>query len=221
MTKHEIALLANDIERKDLRNSGGSQDSFGAAVGGMKVITYQKGGGCSCAPIKVSEGTRGQIERDSLLIYTGQVHLSGTIHVDIKKSYKQPNSPTVRAMDNLKYAAQKMARALEAGDINTYLDCLNRSRVNHYALHASCDSDTLREFFNELSPYILGGKACGAGGGGFIFIHAKPHCRKECMQKAESIGGMVWNFQLDDLGLLTWEEPASSAQEIETFRSRL
>jgi D-glycero-alpha-D-manno-heptose-7-phosphate kinase len=221
MTKHEIALLANDIERKDLRNSGGSQDSFGAAVGGMKVITYQKGGGCSCAPINVSEGTRGQIERDSLLIYTGQVHLSGTIHVDIKKSYKQPNSPTVRAMDNLKYAAQKMARALEAGDINTYLDCLNRSRVNHYALHASCDSDTLREFFNELSPYILGGKACGAGGGGFIFIHAKPHRRKECMQKAESIGGMVWNFQLDDLGLLTWEEPASSAQEIETFRSRL
>jgi D-glycero-alpha-D-manno-heptose-7-phosphate kinase len=221
MTKHAIALLANDIERKDLGNSGGSQDSFGAAVGGMKMITYQKGGGCSCAPIKVSEGTRRQIERDSLLIYTGQVHLSGTIHVDIKKSYEQPNSPTVRAMDNLRDAAQKMARALEAGDINAYLDCLNRSRINHYALHASCDSDTLRQFFNELSPYILGGKACGAGGGGFIFIHAKPHLRGECLQKAESIGGRIWNFLLDDLGLVTWEEPASSAQEIETFRSRL
>ena len=221
MTKHEMALLANDIERKDLGNSGGNQDSFGAAIGGMKVITYQKGGGCSCVPIKVSEGTRAQIERDSLLIYTGQVHLSGTIHVDIKKSYQQPNSPTVRAMNDLKEAAQKMACALEAGDINTYLDCLNRSRLNHYALHASCDSDTLRGFFNELSPYILGGKACGAGGGGFIFIHAKPHHRKECIQKAESLGGLVWNFQLDDLGLVTWEEPASPAQEIETIRSRL
>src|SRR3974390_954464 len=179
-TKHEMALLANDIERKDLGNSGGSQDSFGAAIGGMKLITFQKGGGCSCAPIKVSEGTRGQIERDSLLIYTGQVHLSGTIHVDIKKSYSLPDSPTVRAMDNLKDAAQRMACALEAGDINTYLDCLNRSRVNHYALHASCDSDMLRKYFNELSPYILGGKACGAGGGGFIFVHAKPHRRQEC-----------------------------------------
>ena len=221
MTKHEMALLANDIERKDLGNSGGNQDSFGAAIGGMKVITYQKGGGCSCVPIKVSEGTRAQIERDSLLIYTGQVHLSGTIHVDIKKSYQQPNSPTVRAMDNLKEAAQKMACALEADDINTYLDCLNRSRLNHYALHASCDSDTLRGFFNELSPSILGGKACGAGGGGFIFVHAKPHHRKECIQKAESIGGLVWNFQLDDLGLVTREEPASPAQEIETIRSRL
>ena len=221
MTKHEIALLANDIERKDLGNSGGSQDSFGAAMGGMKLITYQKGGGCSCAPIKVSEGTRRQIERDSFLIYTGEVHLSGTIHVDIKKSYSQPDSPTVRAMDNLKEAAQRMAGALEAGDLNTYLECLNRSRVNHYALHASCDSDMLRKYFNELSPYILGGKACGAGGGGFIFVHAKPHHRKECIQKAESLGGMVWNFQLDDLGLLTWEEPASPAQEIEAFRSRL
>lgn len=221
LTKHEIALLANDIERQDLGNRGGSQDSFGAAVGGMKMITYQKGGGCSCVPIHVSKGTRGQIERDSLLIYTGQVHLSGTIHTDIKKSYEQPNSPTVRAMDNLKAAAQKMAGALEAGDLNTYLDCLNRSRLNHYALHASCDCDTLRGFFNELSPCILGGKACGAGGGGFIFIHTKPDRRQECIQKAESIGGLVWNFQLDDLGLVTREAPASPAQEIETIRNRL
>ncbi len=221
MTRSEIALLANDIERKDLGNSGGSQDSFGAAMGGIKLITYRKGGGTSCEPIKVPESIRGQLERDSLLIYTGDVHLSGTIHVDIRKSYEQPDSPTVRAMDNLKAAALQMARALEVGDINTYVDALNCARVNHYALHPSCDSDTLRNYFRELSPYIRGGKACGAGGGGFIMVHMKPDCRKECIQAAESLGGMVWNCHLDDLGLLTWEEPPSSPEELETIRGRL
>ena len=49
-------------------------------------------------------------------------------------------------MDNLKAAAQDMARALEAGDIDAYVDWLNRARVNHYALHPSCDSETLRKF---------------------------------------------------------------------------
>lgn len=221
MSKSEIALLANDIERKDLGNSGGSQDSYGAAMGGIKLITYQKGGGSSCETIKVSASTRGQLERDSLLIYTGDVHLSGTIHVDIRKSYEQPDSPTVRAMDNLKAAAQRMARALEAGDINGYVDALNCARVNHYALHPSCDSDTLRKFFHELSPCIRGGKACGAGGGGFILVHVKPDCRKECIQTAESLGGMVWTCQLDDLGLTTWEEPPSSREQIEAIRRRI
>jgi D-glycero-alpha-D-manno-heptose-7-phosphate kinase len=221
MTRSEIALLANEIEREDLGNSGGSQDSFGAAMGGIKLITYHKGGGSTCEPIRVSDSVRGQLERDSLLIYTGEVHLSGSIHEDIRKSYAQKDSPTVRAMDNLKTAAQDMARALEAGDIQAYVDSLNRARLNHYALHPSCDSDTLRKFFRELSPCIRGGKACGAGGGGFILVHVKSDCRRECIQTAESLGGMVWNCQLDALGLLTWEEPSSSPEQIEAIRRKI
>ena len=161
------------------------------------------------------------MERDTLLIYTGEVHLSGTIHVDIKKSYEQPNSPTVRAMDNLKAAAQTMARALAADDVAGYVDALNTARQNHYALHPSCDSDTLRKFFHELSPSIRGGKACGAGGGGFIMVHAKPDCRKLCIQTAEALDGMVWPMHLDDRGLMTWEETPSSPEQIEAFRRRI
>ena len=217
MTKSEMALLANDIERKDLGNSGGNQDSFGGAIGGIKLITYAKGGGSTCETIPVPDETRLQLERDSLLIYTGEVHLSGTIHVDIRRSYEQPDSPTVRAMDNLKAAALKMAQALKVGRIEDYVEALNCARVNHYALHSSCDSDSLRKFFQELSPYIRGGKACGAGGGGFIMVHAKPDHRKDCIRIGEGLGGMVWPMHLDHLGLVTWEEAASSAAEVEAI----
>lgn len=218
MTRSEIVQLANDIEREDLGNSGGNQDSYGAAMGGIKFITYRKGGGHFSEPIPVSAGTRARLERDTLLIYTGEVHLSGSIHMDIKKSYERPDSPTVRAMNHLKAAAQTMARALATDDLDTYVEALNVSRVNHYALHPSCDSDTLRKFFRELSPFIRGGKACGAGGGGFILVHVKSDHRRECRQMAESLGGMVWTCQLDDAGLMTWEEPSSTAEQIEAIR---
>jgi D-glycero-alpha-D-manno-heptose-7-phosphate kinase len=221
LTRSEVALLANDIERRDLGNVGGSQDSFGAAFGGIKLITYAKGGGTSCRPVRVPEGARAQLERDSLLIYTGAVHLSGSIHEDIKRSYQQKDSPTIRAMDNLKDAALKMAPALEAGDLDTYVELLNRSRANHYALHPSCDSDSLRKFFAGLDPFIRGGKACGAGGGGFVLVHVKPDCRQECIRAAESLGGMVWTCQLDDTGLMIWEEPSSSAEQLEAVRRRI
>jgi len=192
MSKDDIAVLANDIERSGLGNRGGSQDSFGAAVGGIKLITYPKGGGARCEPVKVSDATRCQLERDSLLIYTGEAHLSGSIHADIRKFYEQKDSPTIKAMDNLKGAALSMARALEVGDLDAYVELLNCARQNHYALHPSCDSDTLRRFFNQLTPYVRGGKACGAGGGGFILVHVKPDSRQEAVRTAESLGGMVW-----------------------------
>ncbi len=200
-SNQEIALLANDIERNDFGSSGGNQDSLGAAIGGVKLITYHQGGGCSCERLEVPSHALEEIERDSLLIYTGGVHLSGTIHADIKRSYALENSPTIRAMDELKAAAQRMARALAAGDIETYVECLNHSRMNHYALHESCDSDTLRNFFRELATHIRGGKTCGAGGGGFILIHMKPGQYNACVQIAESLGGRAFNLKLDNEGL--------------------
>ena len=221
MSKSDVALLANDIERHDLGHNGGNQDSFGAAIGGIKLITYHQGGDCSCERLKVPPDTRAQLERDTLLVYTGGVHLSGSIHADIKQSYALKNSPTIRAMDNLKAAAQRMAHALEAGDLNGYVDCLNRARVNHYALHASCDSDSLRKFFQALAPHIRGGKTCGAGGGGFILVHMKSDSRKDCAQIAESLGGRTWTFKLDDDGLKTWNEPASSPEETQAIRAKI
>ena len=128
MSKDDIALLADEIERKDLGNSGGNQDSFGSAIGGVKLITYHKGGGCSCERLKVPDDTLAQLERDSLMIYTGQPHLSGTIHADIKNWYHLENSPTIKAMDGLKAAAQRMAAAVMEGDLRVYVACLNASR---------------------------------------------------------------------------------------------
>lgn len=221
MGKDERALLANDIERRDLGHSGGNQDSFGAAIGGIKLITYHQGGGCSCERLTVPSPALAQLKRDALLISTGGVHLSGTIHADIKKSYALENSPTIRAMDNLKAAAQRMARALQAGDLDGYVECLNLSRVNHYALHESCDSDTLRKFFHALAPHIRGGKTCGAGGGGFMLVQMKPASRKDCVAIVESLGGRTWDFKLDDEGLKTWSEPASSLKEIQAIRAKL
>lgn len=221
MSKSDIALLGNDIERNDLGHSGGNQDSFGAAIGGIKLITYQKGGGCFCERLEVPARTLYQLERDTLLIYTGDVHLSGSIHSDIKRSYALENSPTIRAMDQLKSAAQNMRRALEVGNIEGYIENLNLSRVSHYQLHPSCDSDTLRHFFKELDPYILGGKTCGAGGGGFMLVYMKSDRRKECIQAAEKLGGMVWNFNIDLEGVVAWEEADSSEEERRGVLERL
>ena len=97
-----------------------------------------------CRRLTVPNDIWRELEAQTLLVHTGGVHLSGSIHADIKKSYALPDSPVIRSFDNLKAAALDMAAALEAGDMAGYIDALNRSRTNHYAMHESCNSDVLR-----------------------------------------------------------------------------
>ena len=214
----DLALLANEIERTDMGLAGGSQDSFGAAVGGAKKIILHKGGGVTCQRLKLALDVVGRLERDMLLIYTGGIHLSATIHEDIKRSYAMENSPTVAAMDRLKEAACAMADALEAGDLHGFAKSLNESRRNHYALHASCDSDVLRAFFTKLEPFILGGKTCGAGGGGFVAVLTKPGYKQLCAEAAEALGGTVWPFKMDHEGAVAWEEVEWTPAEVDELK---
>ncbi len=94
------------------------------------------------------------------------------IHQDILDSYSLPDSPTVAAMQGLKEAAGEMATALETGNLDGYIEALNTSCRELYNLHPSCDSEGHRRMFEALEPHILGGKARGAGGGGFLMAHS-------------------------------------------------
>ena len=137
-----------------------------------------KGGGTRPHRIAVPDDARRALEHNSLLIYTSEAHVSGNIHQDIKDSYALEDSPTVAAMIRLREEAGKMAAALEAGDLDGYVDSLNASCRNLYRLHPSCDSEAHRRYFDDLDDVILGGKTCGAGGGGVMLVFTKPGRRR-------------------------------------------
>jgi hypothetical protein len=48
----------------------------------------------------------------------------------------------------------------------------------------------------------------------------KPNSRRDCVQIAESLGGRAWNFKLDEDGLRTWDEAASSPAELGAIRGK-
>ena len=217
-TPEETARLANEIERVDLGYAGGDQDSYGAAMGGFKRLEYLKGGGTRLHRIDVPRDTRLLLEQNSLLVYTGGAHVSSDIHKDIQQSYAAPDSPTLAAMFQLRDAADQMAEALEAGDIETYIQAMNTSCDNLYRLHSSCDSDAHRAVCREMGENMLGRKTCGAGGGGFIFLATRPGRRRECVQAAERLGALVWPLGIDDDGVQSWDGPPAGQEEVARYR---
>ena len=214
----ETAKLANDIERNDVGNSGGDQDSLGAALGGINFLEYHRGGRMTPHKISVSGDTLRTLEYNSLLVYSGAAHVSGSIHEDIKRSYALDNSPTVKAMIALREQAQTMAGALESGNLSGYANALQESCRQLYSLHESCDCAEHRRYFQEIDDLILGGKTCGAGGGGFLLLYVKPGRRSECKRRMESFGGLVWPVTIDFDGVTTWLDSPFDADDIERFR---
>jgi D-glycero-alpha-D-manno-heptose-7-phosphate kinase len=214
----ETAELANEVERRDLGFPGGNQDSYGVAVGGIKLLEYRKGGGMTCQQLQVSTDTRRALERRSLLIYTGAAHVSGNIHADIKQAYERQDERLMRAMFSLRAHAFSMAEALEAGSLDGYAQSLGECCRHLYDLHEGCDSPEHRRLLDSVDDLILGGKTCGAGGGGFLLLFTKSDCRRQCIRCAEEQGALVWPVTIDDDGVTTWHEAALRHADVERFR---
>ncbi len=220
-SKDDTAAVANEVERQDLGYPGGSQDSYGAARGGLNLLEYHQGGGMTPHGIEVTEEMIRELEESSLLVSTGAAHVSGSIHDDIRRSYHEAGSKTLEAMFELRSEAERMARALEAGDLEGYARALGGSCRGLYSLHESCDSAEHRAVFEKLGELILAGKTCGAGGGGFLLLCAKPGRREECAAAAAELGAESWPFEFDFDGVSVTEETAWTEEEVGSYRGRI
>jgi len=205
-SQEDTADLGNSIERDDLGFAGGCQDSYGAALGGIKFVHCHQGGGVSIERVHTPDGADYELERRAVLVYTGEVHLSGSIHSDIKRGYELPNSPTVDAMKNLKRVAFGAKEALEKGDIDKFGQWLSESWVHHKRLHDSCNSEVLEKYFAAAEGLVPGGRVCGAGGGGCAFFIAKEGRRRKLEQAFAELGGKLIPFRIDPTGVVGWKK---------------
>jgi len=201
---HAVATLANDIERGDLGYAGGCQDSFGTALGGFHLIEIHRDGQVTAADVKLPGDLRYELERRFLLVHTGQVHLSGSIHDDIKADYALEESTTRDAMHKLSRVALDMRDVIERGDIQAFGALLDENWVHHKRLHASCTSPLLEGYYEAMAGLVDGGKTCGAGGGGCILFLTKDGEKYRALERCKELGGEILPLTFDFEGLRTW-----------------
>lgn len=203
-SQEQTAELGNSVEREDLGMAGGCQDSYGAALGGMNYLKLHKGGAVSPKRLKLPDQTICELERRCVLVYTGEVHLSESIHEDIKRNYALPDSPTLDAMKNLRQIAKETREVLIQGDIERFGHMLSANWAQHRRLHESCNSETLQRFFSAAEPHTVGGRVCGAGGGGCALFVVSEGERRSLEQAFLGLGGKLIPFRIDPHGVVSW-----------------
>ncbi len=166
-----VAELAYDIE-KALGIVGGRQDQYASAVGGINLFEFGMEGTCR-QPLEMSAEAVAELASRLVLCYTGKTRLSSHIHRNVWGSFQAGKEATVRALFGLRSSAYEAKQALEAGDLQVFAELVTAQRGYMRDLDDSTSNTQIEELFAAVSSEILGGKPCGAGGGGCVFFIAR------------------------------------------------
>lgn len=202
---YQYAELASSIERHELGILGGKQDHYASAVGGISFMEFQDEE-VKTSSLNIPPDIRYELEKNLVLCYTGQSRLSGNIHQNVTQAYKSEEPGVRKALDNLKEIAESTKNALMRGRLTDFGELLTENWQNQKQLHPSVTNDQIEKLFKIANENgAIGGKACGAGGGGCLLFYCQATREHSVRQKLEDAGTRIIDFNFDFDGLQIWK----------------
>ncbi len=204
--QYEVAKLAFEIEREDLKLSGGKQDQYAAAFGGINFIEFLPDRRVIVNPLRVPTWIRNELESSLVVAFSGQSRSSAAI-IDEQRAGLVSNSvDTMAAMHQLKSDAVDMKRVLLQGLIGEVAAILDRSWTSKKATAAGITNSRIDEIYTlARNSGAIGGKVSGAGGGGFMMFVCAPENRSQLVEALNGAGAMASPVKFTEMGCETWQ----------------
>lgn len=203
--KYDIAHLAYEIERVDLKMSGGKQDQYAATFGGINYIEFFEKDKVIVNPLQLKPEIIYELENNLLLYFTATQRLSANIINEQVKNVNEKNTKSVDAMHNLKEQAHQMKDALLRGELIKIGEILKFGWENKKAMANSISNSLIDSIYSmALESGATGGKISGAGGGGFMFFYCPAVTKIKVARAIEKLGGNIQPFKFTQQGLVTW-----------------
>lgn len=195
---HDASL----VEAKVIGIPTGKQDYGAALFGGFKAFIWTCSG-YAIQSFAISPQFRKKIESHSLLVFSGVSHFSARSNWEILKRYIERDRRTRRAIQGIRQSAHAMVQALHQADILAVADALDREWFHRKQLALEVSADSIERMERELRGHgLLGIKACGAGGGGCLYLLVEPEVKDEAAEVVARLGGRVLPFSFLGRGLV-------------------
>lgn len=199
----EVADLAYRLETEELGLLTGTQDQYAATYGGVSMWQCN-GENVSYFPIRVSRDVELDLEKRCVLVYTGQSRLSSNVHKHVRKAFaKKTNHEAIKGLVEV---TKEAADLLNKNDLDGFGALLTRNWEFQKRLHKNVTNPDIDRYFDiALEKGALGGKACGAGGGGCLLFFAEKGKDYMLRRALKEEGLEILNFHIDHSGWRAWE----------------
>jgi D-glycero-alpha-D-manno-heptose-7-phosphate kinase len=203
--EYDIASLAYQIERVDMKMSGGKQDQYAGTFGGFNYMEFYKDDKVIVNPLKVRKRNKFELENNLILYYTGTSRLSSQIIDAQIANVDKKSAKSIDAMHQLKEQAQQMKEALLIGRMDIIGEILHFGWQQKKLMAVEISNPLIDEIYETaLAAGSSGGKISGAGGGGFMVFYCPMNTRNSVIDKLKAYGGEIKSFIFVDEGLVTW-----------------
>ena len=201
-TPEDIAELAFQFEAL-LGNTGGRQDQWASALGGIQHLRFE-GDTVTSTQLNPSPEFMSWIEKNLLLFDSGITHVSGDLHQEVWKKYRKGNQGIKDGLERIRHMTQEMLEAIQSESSASFAHSLYR---------ASWSVNLLGKEFNEpfekyLKPLqfdesIMAWKVMGAGAGGVVGIVLNDgYDRKTVTELAKEQGWTEIKWAIEHQGIV-------------------
>jgi D-glycero-alpha-D-manno-heptose-7-phosphate kinase len=203
--EYDIARLAFEIERVDLKMAGGKQDQYAATFGGVNYMEFYSGEKVIVNPLRVKQQYLFELENNLLLYYTATNRESARIIEKQSRNVTEKKEKSIEAMHLLKQQSQMMKEAILKGRMDEIGEILDFGFRQKSLMADGISNELMEEIYVEAKKAgATGGKISGAGGGGFMIFYCPGTTKYQVMQALTKFGGHCKSYQFVKHGLTTW-----------------
>jgi len=194
--------LANDaclIEIDKCNQPIGKQDQFASVFGGLNEIVFTKKS-VDVIPINIKTDALAELSNNLLLFDTGIKRKSSTILKNQKKSYEFKD---FKKTSSLVALVPEFKKVLTSGSIDDAGRILHESWAIKRSIVKGITSDEIDNCYKTaINAGALGGKLCGAGGGGFLMFYVKDNCKEAVRKSLTGLKELDFNFDYEGAKIL-------------------
>jgi D-glycero-alpha-D-manno-heptose-7-phosphate kinase len=202
---YDIAHLAFEIERVDLRLAGGKQDQYAATFGGTNFIEFHAANRVIVNPLRVPRGVINELETSMVICFSGVSRRSSDIIAEQQHNMSEPSGDAIDSLHQLKRDAIEMKAALLQGRIDDMAAILNRSWEAKKRTAAGISTGRIEQLYDlAFSQGAVGGKVSGAGGGGFMMFIVPPSRHIQVIRVLNEAGGSASGVHFTADGAESW-----------------
>ncbi len=196
----QIAEQAYEVETV-LGILGGKQDQYAAAFGGFNLFEFEESG-VKVTRIAMQPNAISELESLMTLCYTGQARFSSNLHENVWGGFRAGKRDVMDALFTLRDSAYRAKEILESANFENFGQLLNLQHQCAKNLDASLSNNLVEGIFDLAREDSVGGKCCGAGGGGcMVFLSDSTEKRTRLQEKLRAQNIRVIDFKFAQQGL--------------------
>jgi D-glycero-alpha-D-manno-heptose-7-phosphate kinase len=190
VTPGQLAEEASYIEIDVLQEPIGKQDQYAAAFGGLNLFCFNPDGGVTAQQQRLKNGELRELFRHVMMFWTGHRGSASQVLVEQKENTEHK----LHTLGRMRDQAQELHDLLDGGslDIPRMGSILDEGWQLKAQLASSITNSAIDErYAAALNAGALGGKLCGAGGGGFLLFIVPPDRQPSVRRALQDLTEMV------------------------------